>query len=208
MTRRLPVYIVVDCSGSMAGNPIAEANRAVQALYCCIMQDPVTIETVWLSVVTFSDSATQISPLTEACDFVIPELLAAGQKRLGLALTLLSECVEREVRKTTGDQRGDWKPLVFLLTDGAIADSWESPVQRIRDQGLRIIGLVCGDECDLSVLKRITTSAYLFRDLGPGAASDLFRIPSSLFGATSYKMEDLATDVPLPPPPPVIIIDL
>ena len=33
------------------------------------------------------------------------------------------QCVERDVRRSDGDTKGDWRPLVFLMTDGTPSDA-------------------------------------------------------------------------------------
>jgi len=43
------------------------------------------------------------------------------------------ECLDKEVRKSTKEQKGDWKPLVFLMTDGMPTDSWEIVADEIKE---------------------------------------------------------------------------
>jgi uncharacterized protein YegL len=47
--RRLPVYLLLDTSGSMAGAPIVAVNNGVGLLYRELMNNPNALETVWLS---------------------------------------------------------------------------------------------------------------------------------------------------------------
>lgn len=120
--RRLPVYLLLDCSGSMYGEPIEAVKNGVQVLVSTLRQDPYALETAYLSIITFDSSAQQVSPLTELAAFQQPNIQASGCTALGEALALLSQKADQEVTKTTAEQKGDWKPLVFIMTDGEPTD--------------------------------------------------------------------------------------
>src|SRR5215471_9150233 len=122
--RRLPVYLVLDCSGSMAGEPINAMEMGLKALLADLRSDPQALETVWLSVITFASAAEQVIPLTDIHDFLPPDLNAGGTTALGEAIDLLADRIRHEVRVTQQNQKGDWKPLVFILTDGEPTDAW------------------------------------------------------------------------------------
>ena len=61
--RRLPVYLLIDCSGSMMGEPIEAVKVGLQTMTSALRTDPYALETVHLSVITFSQQATQSVPL-------------------------------------------------------------------------------------------------------------------------------------------------
>ncbi len=94
--RRLPVYLVLDCCAGMAGEPIEAIRQGMNTLLGELRSDPQALETVSLSVITFDSSARQVVPLTELS--------------LGAALTLLQDCIEKEVRKSTTEQKGAGGP--------------------------------------------------------------------------------------------------
>ena len=89
--RRLPVYLVLDTSGSMNGEPIEALNNGVQTLLSSLRRDPYALETAYLSVITFDSSANQLVPLTELASFQVPLFQATGTTALGAALSLLSK---------------------------------------------------------------------------------------------------------------------
>ena len=62
----------------------------------------------------------QILPLTPLDDLQLPEITTpeSGPTHTGQALKLLCEKIDQEVRLSTPDQKGDWMPLLFLMTDG------------------------------------------------------------------------------------------
>src|SRR3954466_13776598 len=147
--RRLPVYLLLDCSGSMTGEPIEAVRQGVKALLADLRSDPQALETAYLSVITFSSSAQQVCPLTELTSFTEPTLTASGSTDMGGALTLLDQCIETEVHKSTKTQKGDWKPLIFLMTDGQPDSGWEDVADRIKQKRVgNIIACAAGPGAD------------------------------------------------------------
>ena len=51
--RRLPVYLLVDTSGSMMGEAIESVRNGLQMLVSALRQDPYALETAYLSVYYF-----------------------------------------------------------------------------------------------------------------------------------------------------------
>src|SRR5580704_6296905 len=99
--RRLPVYLLVDCSESMAGPAIAEVERGVQTLLTELRENPLALESCYLSVITFARQAEQVVPLTELIQFQPPKLSVRSGSSLGAALRLLLDCINREVVRNT-----------------------------------------------------------------------------------------------------------
>lgn len=89
--RKLPVYLLLDTSGSMNGEPIEAVRNGMQTLLSALRQDPHAIESAWLSVITFSDAARQVTPLTELGQFQMPAISAGGTTSMGAALKLLAQ---------------------------------------------------------------------------------------------------------------------
>ena len=62
--RRLPVYLALDTSGSMRGEPIAAVNVGLQALLASLRQNPFALESVSLSITTFDREVIEVVPMT------------------------------------------------------------------------------------------------------------------------------------------------
>lgn len=209
MGRRLPVYLLLDCSGSMSGEPIEAVRQGIKALLADLRSDPQALETAYLSTITFSSGAQQVCPLTELMNFQEPNLDASGSTSLGEALKILEQAMEREVRKSSATQKGDWRPLVFLMTDGQATDNWEMIADRIKQQKVgNIIACAAGPGADANMLKRVTEIVVKLDNLMPDTMKAFFRWVSSSIKTTSASVAQVAADGPvnLPPPPPQIQI--
>ena len=87
--RKLPVYLLLDCSGSMMGEPIEAVKNGVQVMVSTLRNNPQAIETAFISVITYDSSARQIIPLTELSNFQMTDIQASGTTSLGEALKVL-----------------------------------------------------------------------------------------------------------------------
>jgi len=209
--RRLPVYLLLDISGSMTGEPIEAVKNGVQVLVSTLRQDPYALETAYLSVITFDSSANQIVPLTELSMFQMPEIKANGATSLGGALSLLAKTVDREVTKTTPEQKGDWKPLVFLMTDGEPTDDWQRGLTEFQKQKFGIVvACAAGQRANTSILKQITETVVQLDTADSGTIKAFFKWVSASISFGSQKIESSGQEVSglseLPPPPPEVNI--
>jgi uncharacterized protein YegL len=207
--RRLPVYLLLDCSSSMTGQPIEQVRQGLRALLDDLSTEPMAVETVYLSVITFNSTAQQVIPLTELMQFKEPQIQASGATALGAALQLLIDCLAKEVRQNTANQKGDWKPLVFLMTDGMPTDAWETAAGAIKQQKIaNLIAFAAGPGADVNNLKKITEIVLKSDELSPGALKAFFQWMSQSILRTGKSVQIMATESPvnLPPPPPQIQI--
>ena len=63
--RRLPVYFLLDTSGSMFGEPIQALNNALSGMINTLRTDAQALDSLWLSIITFDRDVKEICPLTE-----------------------------------------------------------------------------------------------------------------------------------------------
>jgi uncharacterized protein YegL len=210
MSRKLPVYLVLDTSGSMTGEPIAAVENGVQVLISALRTDPYALETAYLSVITFDSSAKQIVPMTELTTFQMPKINASGATALGDALTLLANRIDNEVTKTTAEVKGDWKPLVFIMTDGGPTDNWQKGLAELQKRKVgMIIACAAGQGADTNVLKQITEIVVQLDTADSATIKAFFKWVSASISTGSQKVEsntEVGTLNELPPPPPEVNI--
>lgn len=207
--RRLPVYLLLDTSGSMTGDPIEAVKSGLHMLIASLRQDPYALETAYISVITFSSDAKQIVPLTELSQFQAPNIEATGTTAMGESLALLADCVQREVKKGTADQKGDWKPVVFMLSDGSPTDDLEKGIAALRT--IRTGAFVCcaaGQSADTTALKKISEIVVNLDTADSSSIKSFFKWVSSSISVSSQKVEQGKKEVAgledLPPPPPEV----
>ena len=84
----------------------------------------------------------------------MPALTASGTTSLGEALSLTASSIAKEVQKTTADTKGDWRPLVFLMTDGSPNDDWRKGLNDFKAARTGVVvACAAGHDADTSVLK-------------------------------------------------------
>jgi uncharacterized protein YegL len=191
--RRLPVYLIIDCSESMAGEGFDAVNQGLAAMIGQLRGNPMALETAAISVITFASSAQQVVPLTDILKFQMPRFKMGSGTALGAALRLWLDCMSREVVRTTAEQKGDFKPICFLLTDGEPTDSWEASADEVRTtvvgKKANVIAVACGPDVDLNKLRRITETVLVMKQAEPSSFSDFFKWVSASVSMASQKLE-------------------
>ncbi|WP_114192962.1 TerY-C metal binding domain-containing protein [Edaphovirga cremea] len=169
--RRLPIFFVLDCSESMIGENLKKMNDGLQMIVNDLKKDPHALETAWISVIAFAGVAKTIVPLVEVAAFYPPRLPIGGGTSLGSALNVLSQQIDRQVRKTTAERKGDWKPVVYLLTDGRPTDDVAPDIKRWQEHYARKVNMIAiglGSSADLNILRQLTENVLLFTEAQEG----------------------------------------
>ncbi|MBD5238120.1 MAG: VWA domain-containing protein [Bacteroidales bacterium] len=211
--RRLPVYLLLDCSGSMFGEPIEAVKNGVQVLVSTLRQDPYALETAYLSIITFDSKAQQVVPLTELSAFQQPNIQASGTTALGEALALLTKQAEKEVTKTTHEKKGDWKPLVFIMTDGEPTDDFNKGLAEFKKgKWGMVVACAAGAGANTDILKKITECVVSLDTADSATIKAFFKWVSASVSSGSMKVEETGAEATtlseLPPPPPEVNIVL
>ncbi len=186
--RRLPVYMLIDCSSSMNGDAIEAVDQGFKNLTTKLANDPNTCDIVWFSVIVFDSTPRQLIPLCPISDYKGLPLKISGSSNLGRALTFLGECVKKEVRKQTMEQRGDWKPLVFMMSDGEPTDEWEEIAENM-GKGVNLIACGVGADANTENLKKLGSQMVLMQNMTQEAFNQFIDFLSSTMTTASQRSE-------------------
>ena len=204
--RRLPVYIAIDTSGSMNGEPIESVNVGLQAMLQAMRQDPYALDSVYLSLFTYDIAVKELFPLTALEDVKLPTITCplSGPTHTGEALKQVVRCFDRDVRQSSSASKGDWRPLFFIMTDGAPSDIqvFEQMVPEIKNRSFAsIIGCAAGPKAKADYLNRFADQVVSLDTTDSSSFAAFFQwVSNSVSAGSSSKGVGDQRNI-LPPPP-------
>jgi uncharacterized protein YegL len=206
--RRLPVYILIETAGGMRGERIEAVKNGLDVMVSKLRQDPFALESVFISLIRFDRIAEVIVPLTELELLQIPEIEIpqSSPPHTGEALEFLCEQVEKEIIKSTEGQKGDWRPLLFILTRGVPADKekFKSVVDRVKAKNFAtIVACTAGSRNSEEDMKSLTNHVVHLDTADSSTLSSFFKWVSSSIGVGNLSTSS-NEDIVLPPPPPEV----
>lgn len=199
--RRLPVYLVVDMSESMAGEPIKLVENGINAMLTELRSDPYALETCFLSIIGFAGNAVQLVPLTEVYRFIVPKLGIGSGTSLGSAMDCLMNSINKDVVRTTSEAKGDYKPLAFLFTDGKPTDADNSYIAKWLSFRKRcnLVAVSIGDNADTKILKKLTEMIYRLNKLDSASFRQFFKWVSASVSISSVAVDNTGnSDISMP----------
>ncbi len=204
--RRLPVYILIQTSGAMRGEPIESIKVGLEAMVASLRQDPFALESVFMSVSTFNRNVELLVPMTELESLQIPTIKQpeSGPTHLGEALQFLCEKVAEEVQVSTPEKKGDWMPLLFIMCDGRASDSqlFNLIIPEIKKRNFgSIIACIVGSKTDVENVKKITDNIVILETTDSGTFKQFFKWVSASVSIGNRSI-GASNEILLPPPPP------
>ncbi len=195
--RRLPIYFLVDVSESMVGDPIEHVQEGMRTIIQELRMDPYALETVFVSIIAFAGKAKTLVPLTELYKFYPPVFPIGGGTSLGGALEFLMEDINRSIQKTTMEVKGDWKPLIFLFTDGTPTDNYDIAFQKWNDRFRKHCNLVAvsiGDNVNTSILAKLTDDVLILKNTDKESFAQFFKWVTASIKTSSVSVSERGDD--------------
>lgn len=195
--RRLPVYFLVDVSESMVGEPIQQVQNGMKMIVQELRTDPYALETAYISIIAFAGKAKSLSPLTELYKFYPSTFPIGGGTSLGTALDFLMDEMDKTLVKTTMEQKGDWKPIVFLFTDGVPTDNPTSAFDRWNSKyrcKANIIAISIGNNANTQLLGQISDNVLRLNKTDETSFKAFFKWVTASIKATSVSVTNMGDD--------------
>ena len=154
--RPLPVIILADISGSMAGDgKIENLNMAIKTMIASFAKESRLNAEIQVALVTFGgECASAHVPLTPAHQITdVQQLMAGGGTPMGSAFEMVTAMVED---KTLIPSRA-YRPTIVLISDGWPTDEWEAPFaalqQSERAKKAVRMAMAIGSDADKNMMK-------------------------------------------------------
>lgn len=189
----------------MKGEPIESVKVGLEAMVSSLRQDPFALESAAICIITFDRDVKCILPLTPLEDLQLPEITTpdSGPTHTGAALEMLCGMIDRDVRRSTAEQKGDWMPLLFILTDGKPSDiqKYEEMIPEVRKRKFgSIVACAAGMKAKSELLKPLTDQVYMLDSLDSATFKQFFKWVSDSIGVGNRSVGS-SDDLVLPPPP-------
>lgn len=193
----------------MNGEPIQALNNALSGMISSLRSDAQASETLWISIVSFDREVKEIMPLTELPSFQLPEITCppSGPTFTGRGLEFIVDKVKNDIRKGTSEQKGDWRPMLFIFTDGKPSDIqlYREVTSKVKALNFAsIIGCAAGTLADDSILKEVCSTVVHLETSDSQTLKQFFAWVSDTIeqGGKSIGTTD---ELSIPPPPTDVI---
>lgn len=129
---RVACVLLLDVSGSMAGQPVAELNAGLGDFKDTMAADTLASRRAEVAVITFGGRVEVVQGFVAAEHFVAPTLAARGDTPMGAAIEAAIDQVadRKNIYKSNGISY--YRPWIFLITDGGPTDAWQAAADRVR----------------------------------------------------------------------------
>lgn len=209
-SRRLAVYLLIDTSGSMHGEPIESVNIGLRTLLSSLRQNTYARESIHMSIVTFDSLINEVLPLTPLNNIQLPEITCpkSGGTFLGEGLEVIFQKVKNDFVESTPDKEGDWKPVLIIMSDGKASDSlaYEEVIPKIKSLPFsNIIACAAGPKSVPDQLKELTSNVVSLDTMDSSTFSTFFKWIGDAV-ANGGDTSNQSTSSELPPPPPQITV--
>ena len=132
--QHLACILLVDTSGSMAGESIKRLNEAINEFKEQTMLDEIARNSVDIAIVEFNSYATVIQDFVPLPEMQTVTLNPRGVTSMGAGIELAIDMVKARTRLYASLGTPSYKPWIIMITDGAPTDDITVAKQRIEEE--------------------------------------------------------------------------
>lgn len=162
---RCPCMVVLDTSGSMSGEPIAQLNAGLAQFLQAVREDEVAAYSVEVGVITAGNRVREQLPFTTATHIEgFATLEANGATPLGEAVNLALDRLEARRAEYRRAGVAYYQPWLVIISDGEPTDEWQEAARRAQELSLqrKLVSLPVGvSTANLGVLGQFSSRPAL-----------------------------------------------
>ena len=159
---KLAVAFLLDCSGSMEGEPIEQMNKGIQYFTDFIKSNQIAKHRLDTTIISFGEEVTVHQENATTDDLVAPYLQAGGATPMGEAILTALDILEQQKQYYKAEDIEYIKPIIICLTDGEPTDEAifkEATTQLLMAEAQNQVTFYCigCNGIDMSVMKNMQT---------------------------------------------------
>lgn len=195
--RRLPVYILINTA-------IDNLHIQEQEIKCL----EVLIRTIQkfsnfqgvpliISIIGYNESVETLTPLTNIHEFNLPQIgFKSGYSSLTKAVASLCEIIERNKIKTTAEYKGDYRPLVYIITGSDLECDQVNISHLLKREYCQTS--ICSSQEALELYQDITTRVVSFENFNESFIDESFMWVCGSINVVEH-LANPQLDLPAPP---------
>jgi len=159
-TPRVPVCLVLDCSGSMTGDPIEELRVGVEKFIKEVADNAYAKDSAEICVVTFGGHVECLLDFenVETQSQNIPLFSASGGTPMDQAVNMALDNLQKRKQEYKDNGVDYYQPWMVLMTDGQPTENISTSTMRTQDlvnnDKLTVFPVGIGDQADMDELER------------------------------------------------------
>lgn len=198
---RCPVALVLDTSGSMSGEPIAQLNAGAQLFIDEVKRDDLARWSVDLAVFTAGGRVDCLLDFTGVEQIAgIAPIGSSGATPLGEATRLALNRLEARKAEYRNAGIPYYQPWLVIISDGAPTDEWQDSAQRARELSAKrkLICLPVGvSGADMNVLSEFSSKPAValnglkFREFFLWLSASMARVSASTSSDATVQLQPM-----------------
>lgn len=160
----LPVFLLIDTSGSMSGTKIEQVKTAIEEikLQLSLLNEELVDTDLNMSILSFDSECRWLAKFKKPCE-IKSELAVGGITNMGCALSELNQALTKGNLAAVNNNYDLIKcPVVIMLTDGCATDDFDTSLENIKSnrwflQSYRL-AFAIGEDADIECMANFTGS--------------------------------------------------